>query len=120
MIRIWLLVVVLGGCGTDGDTVDGTWSGSWMGGGATGNLVFELSQSGDTVAGSVTFTGSVCFSGGGVTGTVHDSEFFGSITAGQLRVDFDSTISGARLDGSFNAIAAGSCTGSMGSFEATP
>jgi hypothetical protein len=115
----WIFALLLG-CGTDGPNVEGSWAGDWMAPGGTGNLAFELQQSDDAVTGTVTFTGSPCFTMGGVTGTVHDSEFFGTISAGALRIDFDSTITDSSLDGTLTAIAAGGCSGSTGSFVVTP
>ena len=55
-----------GGGGPAAVDVTGTWTGTWasQNGINTGSIDTTLAQTGNTISGSVTFTGSPCFAGG--------------------------------------------------------
>jgi hypothetical protein len=43
----------------------------------------------------------------------------GSLTAGDIRVDVKATITGSAMNGTYDAIYAGECSGDTGTFSAT-
>ena len=131
---IWVVACIIvalvftgcdGGGGDDCETatvnITGTWSGTWQsGGGGGGNLTFvSLLQTDSMVTGSVSFTGSPCFSGGAVSGEVCGDTFIGSLRAGNISVDFDVTVTGDQMNGTYDVDNAGACTGDTGTISAT-
>lgn len=122
--------VALGGCGGGGGggssapTVDvtGSYTGRWEssdgnGGGAIQFL--SLVQSAGAVSGQLSFSNSPCFSGGAVSGVVSGDQFSGSLTAGNIRVDFEATVTGNQMNGTYDTVNAGACTGNQGTFTAS-
>jgi len=69
------------------------------------------------VTGQISFTNSPCFSGGDLSGQVSGNRLTGSLTAGSIRVDFDGTVTGDQLNGTYDTINAGACTGDTGTFS---
>jgi hypothetical protein len=77
-----------------------------------------LTQTGSSLKGTTSFSGSPCFSAGDVVGAIAGSDGSGGITAGGIRVDFSATIALSRMNGTYNAVSAGACTGDVGTFSA--
>lgn len=121
----------LGGCGGGGGgskaspptvNVSGNWSGSWLSSnGVSGGAItfLPLMQNGSMLSGQINFTGSPCFSGGALSGVVSGSGFTGSLTAGSIRVDVDGTVTGNQMNGTYDTVNAGACTGDTGTFTAS-
>ncbi len=77
----------------------------------------SLWQTDATVTGELSFTGSVCFAGGEFSGVVSGRRLRGSLTAGNIRVDVDATVTGNQMNGTYAAVNAGACTGDTGTFS---
>jgi hypothetical protein len=124
------LAFILGGmlfsssCGGDGrepPTVDvtGSWAGTWLSGtGMGGDVTAVLTQTGADVDGTMTITDSPCFSVGNVSGTVSGNRVStGAMFSGDIRVNFEGTVVGDEISGTYDAVRAGACTGDTGTFS---
>lgn len=123
-----LAVALLSACG-DGDPVTpagagitGNWSGSWASNfGMGGDIEFAPQQSGTAVTGNATMTGSPCFSGGSVTGTVSGASVAIGVLAGAgQQVDLAGTVApdGTAMGGNYT-VSGGLCDGDSGTWELT-
>jgi hypothetical protein len=127
---ILVAAAILVRCGTGGgDTcapasfnLTGHWAGSWSSskGLGEGTISFpSLVQSGPAVKGQVSFGGSLCFSGGAISGSICGDTFTGALSAGGIDVKLSATVSGTQMSGgSYNMVSAGACTGDTGTFSA--
>lgn len=129
-VAVITVALVLAGCDGDGDedlapptvNVSGTWSGSWLSDNGVdgGNVTFvSLSQIDSMVTGEVSFTGSPCFSGAALSGVISGETLTGSLRAGSIQVDVDATVTGDQMNGTYDTVNAGACTGDTGMFSAT-
>lgn len=92
--------------------VTGTWTGSWTNSPdfgtppATGSLTVTMQQSGTSFTGNTVITGPTCDSGGASSGTVVGNVItFGWQSDPQRPVQFEGTIVGDTMSGTWNAIA---------------
>jgi len=119
-------VLAASGCG-DGEkeppTVDvtGSWAGTWLSEtGMGGDVTAVLTQAGADVDGTMTISGSPCFSVGNVSGTVSGNRVStGAMFSGDTRVNFEGTVVGDQISGSYDTVRAGACTGDTGTFSLT-
>lgn len=126
---IFFLNFIPFGCSGGGDSskpptvnVTGNWSGSWnSGNGIDGGAVsLALTQNGSDFSGTITISGSPCFSAGNISGTVSGNNITsGAVFTGSLRVDFDGTVVGNDINGSYAVINGGACTGDSGTWMAS-
>jgi|HubBroStandDraft_6_1064221.scaffolds.fasta_scaffold25409_4 hypothetical protein len=108
MLRIACFCAVLAAC-SNNDDLSGDWIGTWSGGG-DGTVTESLSQSGDQVTGTATFTGSPCWNAAQLSLVVAGNNVSGSGLAGAIRVDMSATWSGDHIDGTFESVS-GACIG---------
>jgi hypothetical protein len=100
--------------------VTGAWAGKWLSRtGAGGASKVTFTQRGSAVSGDFRFTGSPCFSAGRFEGTLTGGDLSGAITAGGIRVELSATVTASSIDGTYDAVSAGACTGDTGTFSAT-
>ena len=90
--------------------ITGTWDGVWQNaerwGGATGGFTLKVVQKGAAFAGTTDVTGPTCVRHGKVTGTVSGSHIsMGWVAAGVRDVEFEGTISGKTMSGTWSAFA---------------
>jgi len=114
------LLALLASCGTDSEwcSLTGKWQGTWKSRfGVSGSLASTLAQQGDNVTGSVAFTNSPCFDAANVALVEAGGNITGSATAGGIRVDMSASWVEDHLEGTYNAISAGACTGDTGTFS---
>jgi len=118
------MVLFLLGCGGGGNgggssptaptssgtgNLTGTYAGTFTSslGGGSGNIDATLTQSGNRLSGSVQLSGNprLLFTSGTVSGTVEGtSVVFGVVsTSGVHRVNFQGTVSGTRISGTYSA-----------------
>ena len=118
MMRMMILLAALASCDSDEwCTLTGNWSGSWTSHtSVTGTLASTLSQHGPDVTGTVSFTSSPCFNAADVMLVQAGEHVSGSATAGGIQVDLDASWVEDHLEGTYNAISAGACTGDTGTF----
>jgi len=118
---------LLSGCSSGGGgaapaavDVTGSWNGIWSSsfGPDTGTFVMTAAQDGATVSGSADLSGSTCFFGGGLAGSVSGSTLTGSLTAGANQAVFSLTVTGDTLNGSYS-VTGGDCAGDSGSVTAS-
>ncbi|MEO8877124.1 MAG: hypothetical protein ABI461_16140 [Polyangiaceae bacterium] len=131
MFAIMMASAACGGSGNGGtsggtssggsSSLAGSWDGKWqsangMGGAAT----LSLAQNGTQLSGTTTLSDSVCFVGAKVTGTVEGDDVHLDITAGDAHATAHLTvISDTEVDGTYDAVSAGVCTGDTGTLTAT-
>jgi hypothetical protein len=125
--RIFMVIFFMAAfytCSGDGNeppTVDvtGTWTGTWMSStGMGGDVSATLTQTGADVEGTMTIDGSPCFSVGNVSGTVSGNRIStGAFFSGDSRVNFNGTVVGDSISGTYEAVRAGACTGDQGTFS---
>lgn len=98
--------------------VAGEWTGTWRSSsGVGGGVGVRFDQSGNQASGEITFTGSPCFAGGEIGGTVEGSLFDGSLRAGSVRVDLSSNVTTNQMNGTYRTVSGGMCTGDTGTFS---
>jgi len=92
--------------------VSGTWTGTWTNSPdfgsppATGGLTVTFTQKGSALTGVTKVSGPTCVTGGTATGTVSGGQIqFGFLPDPQRPVDFQGTITGNSMAGTWNAVA---------------
>jgi hypothetical protein len=105
---------------TESSAAVGTWTGTWLSHtGVGGDGMLDLTASGGTLMGTVSFTNSPCFSTGSITGTLVQNTFTATVTAGAIDVSVAGTLVGNQMSGTYDAISAGACTGDTGTLTLT-
>jgi hypothetical protein len=115
-----------GGAGGGPASVDvtGTWTGTWnsSNGINSGSIDATLTQTGSSISGSVSFTGSPCFAGGPISGNVGGANIAAALNAGGIHVTFSAAVSGVgddMMNGTYSVVSAGACTGDTGTITLT-
>jgi hypothetical protein len=93
------------------------WSGTWANtspDNSTGSLEIVWTQDGSGLQGTLTMSGVACFTAGGIEGTVDGNQVTFQVLL-RDEVEFEGTIAGDRVSGTFSL----SCDGSEGTWEAT-
>ncbi len=124
MLR-WAVVVVVAlapmmSCTDSPDWCDlsGHWSGTWTSQTtSSGSLDTHLDVHGSDITGMMTFAGSPCFDAAQLAGTLANKQVSGSATAGAIRVDVTAHWVEDHLEGTYDAVSAGACTGDSGTFK---
>ncbi len=122
MLR-WAVVLVLApmiSCADSADWCDlsGHWSGAWTSQtAASGSLDTQLDVHGSDVSGTMTFAGSPCFDAAQLAGVLANKQVSGSATAGAMHVDVTASWVEDHLEGTYDAVSAGACTGDGGTFK---
>jgi hypothetical protein len=119
---------LLGACGGNSSTpsgpsnnvdVSGTWTATWTSvSGQVGHGSLQLVQDGSSISGTALVQNSPCLANGDVSGSVAGDELSGAMTAGGASITFDTTVDGSQMSGTYDAVAAGACTGDTGTFVA--
>ncbi len=92
----------------------GQWSGKWQDTSPdTGGGTFALTwtQSGNTLAGSITVHGAPCLTTGTVTGTLNGSAISFGAVSGQVKITYDGSYSGNTMQGTYSAPGCGNAKG---------
>jgi hypothetical protein len=71
------------------------------------------------VSGTLSFSGSPCFSNGDVAGSLSGDQLSASITAGRIQITIDAVVTSSQMSGTYDVVSAGACTGDNGTFTAT-
>jgi hypothetical protein len=102
--------------------VSGTWSGTWASSRGSGGTVQALiSQSGASLSGTATVTGSPCFTSGSISGSVFGNNVaFGVLFGEGQQANFSATVGsgGTSMSGTYS-VSGGACNGDTGSFNLT-
>ncbi len=99
--------------------LSGNWSGDWQSSqaGGGGSLAAALTQSDTIVTGTLELSGSPCFSGGTLSGTLTQAQWSTSMwVAGGGRVDLTGSVDDPVITGSYQVVSGGMCTGDTGTF----
>ncbi len=124
LAAVTILSVGCGAAGVPTPIIDltGNWSGTWASSrGSTGGVDAQISQSGSSLTGMVTVTGSPagCFTSGSISGNVSGQQvnFSGTVSGGGQQINFSGTISGQGtiISGTYS-VSGGLCNGDTGSF----
>jgi hypothetical protein len=96
------------------------WTGTWKDVSAdhlSGSFALSWSQTGNTLKGTITITGTGCLNGGTVTGAVAGSQISFGAVSGQVKVAYKGTINGSGMSGTYSTAcgnASGNWTASKG------
>lgn len=136
--RFWIITVlflfvgIMGSCGGGGGgggddggggtpiNLTGNWSGSWtsfLGKGGAVNITFT--QSGTELSGTVSVTGSDCFTAGTVSGTISATDvLIGIAFPGGQQVNYNGVVNtdGTSMNGNY-VVSGGFCSGDYGSWS---
>jgi len=119
MTRVLWCFALLVGCTSDKDWCDltGDWQGTWSSQASAGGVMATsfLVHSGN-VTGTVSFSGSPCFDTADVALVAANGTISGSATAGAIELDLSAHWVEDHLEGTYEAICAGACTGDTGTF----
>jgi hypothetical protein len=120
-MRRFLFLALLGSCSTDDwCELSGSWSGTWRSqAGLGGSLASELSQNDSNITGTVSFTGSPCFSATALDAVFTKAQLSGSATAGAVHIDVSASWVKGDLDGTYQVLSGGPCTSDTGTFALT-
>ena len=103
--------------------LSGMWKGTWASNQSPrgGNVEAVISQSGTSLSGTATVTGSPCFTSGSVSGAVSGNNVtFGVLFSGGQQALFSGTVgSGGTIISGTYAVSGGLCNGDTGSFNLT-
>jgi hypothetical protein len=80
-----------------------------------GSIAIAFTQDGESVSGDASFTGSPCFAGAHLEGSVRGRDLSGTLSAGAMRAMLSATVT-ATIDGTYTATQAGACSGDTGTF----
>jgi opacity protein-like surface antigen len=108
------LALLIAACGAD---VEGTWRGTYTDTNSrSGNLLFEMTQSGSDVTGTLTSFGLPCLDEATVTGSVDGDQIHLDGARGESSVTFNGTVNENQISGTFTIPATGSCVGGQGTW----
>ena len=109
-----LLALLAAGCGAN---VNGPWKGTWTGAAVSGGVSLDIAQSGSSLTGVATLTGSACVSAGSLSGKVDGDKVSGSVDSGGDSWKFDGAVADgdATISGTYT-FAGGNCEGQSGTF----
>jgi hypothetical protein len=130
IVALFVAVCATSACGGGGDgspapvspaNVTGNWSGSWLSTttGRSGNLTFDLTQTGLDISGTFSRSGSACFTSGDISGSINgENVTLSALFTGSLRVDFEGTVVESQMDGSYQ-VSGGACADDSGTWTVT-
>jgi len=107
--------------GGDNPNVTGRWSGTWFSSvfGRGGSFSITLNQNGSSFTGSGSISGSDCFFGTSVSGSMSGNRIsFGFASSSSNRVYFSGSASSSSMSGTYE-VSSGFCAGDEGTFSAT-
>lgn len=111
-----------GGSSASGSSsLSGSWSGSWRSNsGVGGGLTFAITQDGSSLSGTASMTNSTCLENAKIGGSVSGDDVEIDVTSGDTKATVHLTITApGQLDGTYDAISAGICSGDHGIVDAT-
>jgi hypothetical protein len=97
----------------------GQWTGTWRDTSpdtSSGSFSLTWVQTGNTLAGTITVKGTPCITGGTVTGTINGSAISFGAVSGQVKIAYDGSIAGSKMQGTYSAP---SCANAKGNWTAT-
>lgn len=99
--------------------MSGNWSGSWISSNGIdrGTMLMSLMQNGSNLSGTGIIDSSPCFSSGNISGIVSKNNMASAILSGSLRIDFNGTMVENNMNGSYDVINGGACTGNSGTWK---
>jgi hypothetical protein len=128
----WLgLLILVAACGgsTNGGTTSssessslaGAWSGTWKSNqGVGGTITFAITQNGTALSGTASMTNSTCLENAKLDGTVNGDDVLINVTSGDTKASVHMTVTApGQIDGTYDAISAGICSGDTGIVDAT-
>ncbi len=79
-----------------------------------------IAQAGDTLSGTATMTNSTCLEAAKLDGTVNGDDVLINVTSGDTKASVHLTVTTPdQIDGTYDAISAGICSGDTGIVDAT-
>lgn len=101
----------------------GHWTGTWQDTSpdtSAGGFDLNWTQSGTSLSGSITITGTGCMSAATVTGTLTGSKISFGAVSGRVQITYDGTVSGDlnSMQGTYSAPDCGNATGNWSAMRA--
>jgi hypothetical protein len=88
--------------------------------GVGGAVTFAIAQDGNALSGTASMTNSTCLENAKLTGTVNGDDVLIDVTSGDTHATVHLTITGPdQIDGTYDAVSAGLCSGDTGIVDAT-
>ena len=114
---LWIAALALAAC-TDNSGISGDWTGTWTSRtGVSGQITAAFSQRDSQIGGTISFTGSPCFDAAQVMEVMAGNSISGTATAGGIQVTLSATWTEPDINGSYDAVSAGACSGDTGTFS---
>ena len=125
------LLILVAACGgsTNGGTssssgsssLAGTWSGTWKSNsGQGGTASMTITQTGNALSGTASMTNSTCLENAKLDGTVNGDDVLINVTSGDTKASVHMTVTApGQIDGTYDAVSAGICSGDTGIVDAT-
>lgn len=128
----WLgLLILVAACGgsTNGGTtsssesssLEGAWTGTWKSNqGVGGAVTMSITQNGNALSGTASMTNSTCLENAKLDGTINGDDVLINVTSGDTRASVHLTVmSPGHVDGTYDAVSAGLCSGDTGIVDIT-
>lgn len=101
-----------------GTGLTGSWPGEWQNttpDSSRGTFRIQWTQSGSSLSGTITITGTPCLTGGSISGSLAGSTLNFGVVTGQSQVSYTGTVSGDTMSGTYTT----SCGNAQGTWKAT-
>lgn len=110
-----------GSTGSASSSLAGSWTGSWKSNsGVGGTVTMQITQTGSTLSGTGSLTNSTCLENAKLDGTVNGDDVLIDVTSGDTKASAHFTMTApGQLDGTYDAISAGICSGDHGIVDIT-
>lgn len=99
----------------------GAWSGTWKSdSGVGGTVSMSITQDGDSLSGTASMTNSTCLENAKLSGTVNGDDVMIDVTSGDTHATVHLTVTATnQIDGTYDAVSVGICSGDTGIVDAT-
>jgi hypothetical protein len=106
---------------SESSSLAGTWSGTWQSNrGQGGTISMTIAQNGNALSGTASMTNSTCLEAAALDGTVNGDDVLIDVTSGDTKASVHLTVTApGQIDGTYDAISAGLCTGDTGIVDVT-
>jgi hypothetical protein len=124
----FLMMAACGGSSTSGtsssnesSSLAGTWGGTWKSNSGVGGTVsMTITQNGNALSGTASMTNSTCLENAKLDGTISGDDVMIDVTSGDTKASVHLTVTApGQIDGTYDAVSAGICSGDTGIVDIT-